>query len=54
MAHAALGDKDAAFRYLVDSCDANEMWVSFIQVDPKMDALQQDRRYAELRSLLLP
>src|SRR2546423_12371230 len=37
MAHAALGEKDAAFRSLFESCAAHEMWASFIQVDPKMD-----------------
>src|SRR5438552_8125934 len=31
-AHAALEDKDAAFRSLFESCAAYEMWVSFIQI----------------------
>jgi len=49
MAYGALGEKDTAFRYLLESCAAHEMWASFIQIDPKMDALRNDRRYSELR-----
>jgi hypothetical protein len=49
MAYAALEEKDTAFRYLLESCAAHEMWASFIQIDPKMDALRNDRRYSELR-----
>jgi len=49
MAHAALGEKDTAFHCLLGSCSAHEMWASFIQVDPKMDALRNDRRYMDLR-----
>ena len=52
MAYAALGEKDTAFRYLLESCAAHEMWASFIQIDPKMDALRSDRRYTELRRKL--
>jgi TolB-like protein/Tfp pilus assembly protein PilF len=52
IAHAALGEKDVAFRYLVESCSAHEMWASFIQVDPKMNTLRNDRRYTELRRQL--
>src|ERR1043166_965746 len=53
MAHAALGEKDAAFRCLLESSAAHEMWASFVQVDPKMDALRNDRRYEDLRRELL-
>lgn len=49
MAHAALGEKDTAFRCLLESCSAHEMWASFIQIDPKMDTLRNDRRYTDLR-----
>jgi TolB-like protein len=49
MAHAALGEKDNAFRCLLESCSVHEMWASFIQIDPKMDALRNDRRYMDLR-----
>ncbi|HLJ88757.1 MAG TPA: winged helix-turn-helix domain-containing protein [Candidatus Angelobacter sp.] len=48
VAHAALGDKDAAFRTLLESSSAHEMWVSFVQVDSKIDSLRNDRRYQEL------
>jgi len=53
MVYAALGDKDAAFHCLLESCTAHEMWVSFVQVDPKMDMLRNDRRYVDLRRHLL-
>lgn len=49
MAHAALGNKDTAFGCLLESCSAHEMWASFIQIDPKMDTLRNDRRYTDLR-----
>jgi len=52
IAHAALGEKDVAFRYLLESCSAHEMWASFIQIDPKMNTLRNDRRYTELRRRL--
>lgn len=52
MAYAALGEKDTAFRYLIESCSAHEMWVSFTPIDPKMDTLRNDRRYMELRRRL--
>jgi eukaryotic-like serine/threonine-protein kinase len=52
MAHVALGEKDTAFRCLLESCSVHEMWASFIQIDPKMDTLRDDRRYAELRHRL--
>jgi TolB-like protein/Tfp pilus assembly protein PilF len=48
VAHAALGDRNAAFRSLLESSSAHEMWVSFVEVDPKMDSLRNDGRYAEL------
>jgi len=48
VAHAALGEKDAAFRGLLESSSAHEMWVSFVEVDPKIDSLRNDGRYAEL------
>jgi len=53
MAYAALEDKDTAFRSLFMSCTTHEMWASFIQVDPKMDSLRNDRRYEDLRRSLL-
>jgi TolB-like protein/Tfp pilus assembly protein PilF len=52
MAYAALGEKDTAFRFLFESCSSHEMWATFIQIDPKIDALRNDRRYMELRHAL--
>jgi eukaryotic-like serine/threonine-protein kinase len=48
VAHAALGDREAAFRTLLESSFAHEMWIAFVQVDPKIDSLRNDRRYARL------
>ncbi|HET9365056.1 MAG TPA: winged helix-turn-helix domain-containing protein [Candidatus Angelobacter sp.] len=52
MAHAALGEKDIAYRCLLESCSSHEMWASFIQIDPKMDTLRNDLRYMDLRRRL--
>jgi len=48
LAHAALGETDAAFRCLRESFNTGEMWIAYIKVDPRMDALRADRRYREL------
>jgi len=53
MVHAALEETATAFRCLFESCKAHEMWVSFIQVDPKMDALRSHPRYGDLVRELL-
>jgi TolB-like protein/Flp pilus assembly protein TadD len=52
LAHAALGDTGAAFRCLRQSCEAGEMWVAYIKVDPRMDDLRRDRRYRELLKVM--
>lgn len=52
LAHAAMGDSDAAFRRLRESHKAGEMWLAYIKVDPRMDDLRQDRRYRELKSVM--
>jgi len=52
LAHAALGEIDTAFRYLRESCKGGEMWVAYIKVEPRMDALREDRRYRELLTCL--
>jgi len=48
VAHAALGEREAAFRSLLESSSAHEMWISFVQVDPKINSLRSDDRYTEL------
>jgi tetratricopeptide (TPR) repeat protein len=52
VAHAALGDNDAAFRFLEDACARQEVWVSFALVDPRMVPLRKDPRYAQLLAKL--
>jgi tetratricopeptide (TPR) repeat protein len=55
MAYAALGQNDAAFQWLASACEAHDMWINFIKVDPKMDSLRRDARYLELlRRITLP
>jgi eukaryotic-like serine/threonine-protein kinase len=48
MAYAALGENDLAFQWLDTACEAHDMWINFIKVDPKMDSLRRDPRYMEL------
>jgi DNA-binding winged helix-turn-helix (wHTH) protein/tetratricopeptide (TPR) repeat protein len=46
--NAQLGNKDKAFEYLEDAF-ANRTWeVAFLQIDPMLDTLRDDPRYAEL------
>jgi hypothetical protein len=53
--YAALGDKDEAFAWLGKACDAREAGVIWIKVDPMMDNLRSDPRFAEVvKSMGLP
>jgi TolB-like protein/Flp pilus assembly protein TadD len=45
LAHAALGEPDAAFRCLGESCAQGEFWAAFLAVDPRLDSLRDDPRY---------
>lgn len=45
-ARAALGDQDGAFSALNDAIDAHDVWVAFLAVDPRVDALRPDPRFA--------
>jgi tetratricopeptide (TPR) repeat protein len=47
-AHAALGEHDAAFRCLGESCAQGESWAAFLAVDPRLDSLRDDPRYSGL------
>jgi tetratricopeptide (TPR) repeat protein len=43
-----LGDKDAAFAQLMTACHAHADWVRFAKVDPVLDPIRSDPRFAEL------
>src|SRR5688572_33281182 len=51
-AYAALGQHDEAFRCLNDACNQRESWIAFLNVDPRLDDLRRDSRYAELTAAL--
>ena len=53
--YTALGDKDQAFAWLRRACDAREAAVIWIKVDPKMEKLSKDPKFAEiLKEMHLP
>jgi serine/threonine protein kinase/Tfp pilus assembly protein PilF len=53
--YAALGENDQAFAWLKKSCDERDSIAMWIKVDPTMDKLRSDPRYAELlREMGLP
>jgi len=47
-AHAALGDKTRAFGVLERACTEQDLWMSYVAVDPRMDELRGDRRFARV------
>ncbi len=46
--HAALGKTDEAFAALEDGYHARAEWMGYLKVDPQMDTLRSDPRYATL------
>ncbi|MBA3247546.1 MAG: hypothetical protein H0T63_05625 [Pyrinomonadaceae bacterium] len=46
--NAQAGNKDKAFEYLEKSYQRREMWMAYLQVDPRLDSLRADPRFAEL------
>lgn len=52
-ARAAFRELDAAFAELDRACDENSAWLYAIDVDPKMDALRSDPRFAQIRARVL-
>ena len=53
-ARAALREFDAAFTELDRACADNSAWLYAIDVDPKMDLLRDDPRFAPIRARVLP
>jgi serine/threonine-protein kinase len=44
----ALGDADATFDCLQQACRARDHWMVFLKVDPMLEAVRADRRFARL------
>ena len=43
---AAAGDTDAAFARLAEACDEHSQWAYVVKVDPLLDSLRDDPRFA--------
>ena len=53
--HSALGDKDRAFEWLQKACDERDSYAIWVKVDPTLDNLRSDPRFAQvLREMGLP
>jgi tetratricopeptide (TPR) repeat protein len=53
--HAALGEKDQAFEWLGKACDERDPNLIWLKVDPTMDNLRSDPRFAQvLKDMGLP
>jgi DNA-binding winged helix-turn-helix (wHTH) protein/tetratricopeptide (TPR) repeat protein len=50
--HLALGDRDAAFRWLYRAVDERFHWVLFLNVDPRLDSVRESREFSELSANL--
>jgi tetratricopeptide (TPR) repeat protein len=46
--NAQAGNKDKAFDYLEKSYQRREMWMAYLQVDPRLDPLRDDPRFDEM------
>jgi DNA-binding winged helix-turn-helix (wHTH) protein/TolB-like protein/Flp pilus assembly protein TadD len=46
--YAALGDTERAFGALEDAYQSRSEWLSYIKVDPQLDSLRADRRFAAM------
>jgi tetratricopeptide (TPR) repeat protein len=53
--YTALGEKDAAFKWLRRAYDERDSHITYLALDPEMDPLRSDPRFAELmRRLCIP
>jgi serine/threonine-protein kinase len=48
LVHAALGDRDAAFRELDRAVDERSSWMTYLAVNPRLDSLRDDPRFARI------
>src|SRR6185503_18618337 len=46
--YSALGDKNRAFKWLEHAYDARDGWLIWLAVDPVVDSLRSDKRFADL------
>jgi tetratricopeptide (TPR) repeat protein len=46
--HAALGDHDAAFKWLPLAVEERSGWIAYLRVDPRLDHLHTDPRFTQL------
>ncbi len=46
--NAKVGNNDKAFEYLEKSYQRHELWISYLQVEPRFDPLRDDPRFNEL------
>jgi len=46
--YAALGDKDRAFKWLEHAYEGRDCWLIWLAVDPVVDDLRSDKRFADL------
>ena len=53
--YTALGDRDRAFRHLLQAYEQHNYWITTIKTDPRFDDLRSDPRFADLlRRMGLP
>ncbi|MFL5608393.1 MAG: hypothetical protein ACJ8AD_18205, partial [Gemmatimonadaceae bacterium] len=52
--HAARGDADLAFRWLDRAVVERSAWLAYLNVEPRLDALRGDARFAALRARVMP
>ena len=46
--HAALGDLDAAFKWLALAVQKRSGWIAYVRADPRLDRLHTDPRFTPL------
>jgi TolB-like protein/Flp pilus assembly protein TadD len=46
--YVGLGEKDQAFEWLEKAYDDRSVWMVFLKVDPRLDSLRSDHRFADL------
>ena len=46
--YSALGDKNSAFKWLEHAYEARDGWLVWLAVDPVVDSLRSDKRFADL------